>query len=123
MSRNAEEIANGGQYLIRIDDFLPDQRAKLKYPTVIVDINVNQEYIRLDVETERIEADDFNPNVSLEVGYMFALKKPVCLLKDKTLKTLHTALVGKLYRVFDPQDPASSVPPVLTQWLEDKGIG
>src|SRR5258706_4511505 len=34
---------------------------------------------------ERLETDDFNPNVALEVGYMRALKKPVCLLKDKTI--------------------------------------
>ena len=71
---------------------------------------------------ERIEVDDFNPNVSLEVGYMLAMKKPVCLLKDKTLKTLQTDLIGKHYRVFDPQNPTSSIPPVLTQWLKDKGI-
>jgi hypothetical protein len=29
---------------------------------------------------ERIESESFNPNVSLEVGYMLALEKPVCLL-------------------------------------------
>ncbi|HKQ52244.1 MAG TPA: hypothetical protein VJT74_07750, partial [Pyrinomonadaceae bacterium] len=44
---------------------------------------------------ERLESDDFNPNVSLEFGYMRALRKPVCLLKDQTLKLLHTDLVGK----------------------------
>ena len=71
---------------------------------------------------ERIEAEEFNPNVSLEVGYMFALKKPVCLLKDRTLKTLHTDLVGKLYKVFDPQDPIKTIPDEITQWLSDKGI-
>jgi hypothetical protein len=32
---------------------------------------------------ERLEDDDFNPNVSLEVGYLFALRKPVCLLKSQ----------------------------------------
>lgn len=71
---------------------------------------------------ERIEAEDFNPNVSLEVGYMFALRKPVCLLKDQTLKTLHTDLVGKLYKVFDPQDPDKTIPDEISQWLSDKGI-
>ena len=71
---------------------------------------------------ERIEAEEFNPNVSLEIGYMFALKKPVCLLKDKTLKTLHTDLVGKLYKAFDPQDPIKTIPDKITQWLSDKGI-
>lgn len=71
---------------------------------------------------ERIEAEEFNPNVSLEVGYMFALKKPVCLLKDRTLKTLHTDLVGKLYKAFDPQNPIKTIPDEITQWLSDKGI-
>ena len=32
---------------------------------------------------ERIEEDAFNPNVALEVGYMMAMDKPVCLLKDQ----------------------------------------
>lgn len=71
---------------------------------------------------ERIEAEKFNPNVSLEVGYMFALRKPVCLLKDTTLKTLHTDLVGKLYKAFDPQDPVKTIPSQISQWLSDKGI-
>ncbi len=71
---------------------------------------------------DRIEADVFNPNVSLEVGYMLALRKPVCLLKDKTLRTLPTDLIGKIYRKFDPQDPEATIKPELLQWLEDKHI-
>lgn len=71
---------------------------------------------------ERIEEDEFNPNVSLEVGYMFALKKPVCLLKDKTQKTLHSDLVSKLYKSFDPQDPINSIPIEISKWLKDKQI-
>jgi len=71
---------------------------------------------------ERLEADEFNPNVSLEVGHLYGVGKLVCLLKDKTLKTLHTDLVGKLYRPFDPQDPKATIPPELSKWLKDKGI-
>lgn len=71
---------------------------------------------------ERIVAEEFNPNVSLEVGYMFALNKPVCLLKDKTLNILHTDLVGKLYKEFDPQDPINTIPDEITRWLKDKSI-
>jgi hypothetical protein len=71
---------------------------------------------------ERIETEEFNPNVALEVGYMFALKKSVCLLKDKTLKTLQADLVGKLYRVFDPLDPIKTIPGELSRWLQDKRI-
>lgn len=71
---------------------------------------------------ERLEEEDFNPNVSLEVGYMRALGKRICLMKDKTLKDLQTDLVGKLYRPFDPQDPAGTIQSVLEAWLRDKEI-
>jgi hypothetical protein len=71
---------------------------------------------------ERIEREESSPNVSLEVGYMLALQKPVCLLKDKTLKTLPTDIISKLYRPFDPQHPARTIPAVLSKWLSDNGI-
>lgn len=71
---------------------------------------------------ERLEANDFNPNVSLEVGYMMASRKAVCLLKDRTLRTLHTDLVGKIYRTFDPQTAAETIPEQLRQWMDDRGI-
>jgi len=71
---------------------------------------------------ERIEQEEFNPNISLEVGYMMALRKPVLLLKDRTLKNLNTDLIGKLYKVFDPQDISKSIAPQLQRWLKDKNI-
>lgn len=71
---------------------------------------------------ERILNEDFNPNVSLEVGIMLGLRKPVCLLKDSTLKLLHTDMVGKLYRPFDPQRAAETIPGSLLGWIKDKGI-
>lgn len=71
---------------------------------------------------ERLTGDDFNPNVSLELGYMIALGKPACLLKDQTLTALHTDLVGRLYQTFDPQDPVASVPVALERWLRDREI-
>ena len=69
---------------------------------------------------ERLEADETNPNVALEVGYLFAMQKPVCLLKDRTLRTLQADLVGKLYDPFDPQDPMGTIQPVVQKWLSDK---
>ena len=68
---------------------------------------------------ERIDADDFNPNVSLEVGYMMALRKHICFLKDKSLKSLHTDLVARLYRTFDTHDPRKDIPKQLIDWLSD----
>jgi len=71
---------------------------------------------------ERIESDAFNPNVSLEVGYLLGIDKPVCFLKDHTLKTLHTDLIGQLYKEFDPLSCETTIPPALWKWMEDKGI-
>lgn len=71
---------------------------------------------------ERIEEELFNPNISLEVGYLLALQKPICILKDRTLKTLHADLMGKLYKVFDPLDAGATLASALSDWLRDKGL-
>ncbi len=72
---------------------------------------------------ERIETQEQNPSVALEVGYMLALSRSVCLLKDKTLTAIPTDVVGKLYRQFDPQDPEGSIPQQLARWVDEKGFG
>ncbi len=71
---------------------------------------------------ERIETEEPNANVGLEVGYLMAMNKPVLLLKDKTVPTLQADLAGKLYKPFDPHDPENTIPAQLTKWLEDYGI-
>jgi nucleoside 2-deoxyribosyltransferase len=71
---------------------------------------------------ERIETNEPNANVGLEVGYLMAMNKPVLLLKDKTVETLQADLAGKLYKQFDPHDPDGTIPAQLTKWLEDYGI-
>jgi hypothetical protein len=71
---------------------------------------------------ERIEQEEFNPNVALEVGYLYGVGKPVCLLKDKTLKILHADIIGRLYCQFDPLDPRGTIPPPLRKWLSDTGL-
>lgn len=71
---------------------------------------------------ERFESDEFNSNVGLEIGYMLALRKPVCLVKDKTLKTLQTDLMGKQYKPFDPQNIEATVSNELIKWLRDYNL-
>lgn len=71
---------------------------------------------------ERIEEEAHNPNVALEVGYLLAMGKPVCLLKDRNLTTLQADLVGRLYRQFDSYDPAGTIPSQLSRWLRDRGL-
>ena len=69
-----------------------------------------------------IDEKSFNPNVSLEVGYLLALRKQVCLLKEKSLKTLQSDLVGKLYREFSIDNCDISIGNELNNWLDDKGL-
>ena len=71
---------------------------------------------------ERIESDDFNPNVSLEVGYMLGLRKDVCLLKERSLKKLQSDLVGRPYKQFDTLNVRETVNRELEKWLRDKNI-
>jgi hypothetical protein len=71
---------------------------------------------------ERIETEEPNANIGLEVGYLMAMNKPVLLLKDRTVRTLQADLTGKLYKSFDPHNPQRTIPKQLTKWLEDNGI-
>ena len=71
---------------------------------------------------ERIESNEPNANIGLEVGYLMAMNKPVLLLKDQTLETLQADLAGKLYKEFDPHNPEETIPAQLKKWLVDYGI-
>ncbi len=68
---------------------------------------------------EKIQSDYFNPNVVFEVGYMYGLQKKICLLKGKSLKSLHTDLIPKLYKEFDTSKIETDINQGLTQWLND----
>jgi len=71
---------------------------------------------------DRVRTEYFNPNVSLEIGYMMAMGKNVLLLKDNTISSLHSDLVGKLYHEYDFQKPEETLPVVLNKWIDDKEI-
>ncbi|MFA4859594.1 hypothetical protein [Methanoregula sp.] len=71
---------------------------------------------------EIISQESFNPNVSLEVGYLLGLDKPICLLKEENLETLPSDLVGKLYREFTIKNCNISVGNSVKKWLNDWGL-
>lgn len=71
---------------------------------------------------DRGDVSVFNPNVSLEVGYMLAQGKPVLLLKEKQLSALPTDLIGHLYKEYRAADPHGTVPALVHQWLIDIGL-
>jgi nucleoside 2-deoxyribosyltransferase len=71
---------------------------------------------------ESLENRDFNPNVAFEVGYIKALGKHVCLLKEKSLERLHTDLIGKTYNEFDINNCETTIEIQLNDWLVSKGL-
>jgi nucleoside 2-deoxyribosyltransferase len=72
---------------------------------------------------ERIEQQEFSPNVSFEVGYMMALGKDVCLLKDRSLGTLPADLIGRICRPFDLFNLRAGMSTELGAWLRDRTSG
>jgi len=71
---------------------------------------------------DRIEGEYFNPNVSLEVGFMLGRQKPVLLLKDETMQVLPSDLVGRLYVPLNVHEPLAGLGERLRKWLDDNAI-
>jgi phosphoserine phosphatase len=61
----------------------------------------------------------FNPNVSIELGYMLGRGKQILLLKDKELDSLQTDLFGSLYHEYDLNDYKTSIRKEIENWLND----
>jgi hypothetical protein len=68
---------------------------------------------------DEIHEREFNPNIALELGYMYALGRRCLLLKDKQMPRLPTDTLGKIYKDFDPHEVASTVPSQVRSWCED----
>lgn len=66
--------------------------------------------------------ENHNANVSLEIGYTLGLKKSICLLKEKTVKSLTSDLQGRIYVDFDGENIKGSINSALSKWLKDKNF-
>jgi len=72
---------------------------------------------------EDIDKRDFNPNVSLELGYMMGRGKRTLLLKEKRLPSLPSDVVHRLYKVFDIFDIENSIKREIDRWVSvDLGL-
>lgn len=71
---------------------------------------------------EDIDRRDFNPNISLELGYMLAKKKPCLLLKEQTMPALPTDVVGHLYKSFDMFNISNSISRAIGEWAHNLGF-
>jgi protein-tyrosine-phosphatase len=71
---------------------------------------------------ETIDEDNFNPNVSFELGWMLALDRKCLLLKEKSLRSLPSDLCGHMYKEFDSRDITSTVSGQLADWMKEVGV-
>lgn len=71
---------------------------------------------------ESVEDQYINSNVSVEIGYMLALKKKVCLLKEKSLDKLHSDFAGIIYNEFDIDNVEESLSKTLEKWMRFENI-
>lgn len=66
---------------------------------------------------EEIDEREFNPNISLELGYMMAQHKRCLLLKERRMPRLPTDVCGFLYRDFDFFSIAESITEQINDWV------
>lgn len=72
---------------------------------------------------DQINSREFNPNVALEVGFMFAQCKRVLLLKDVGIPVMPSDIIGKIYRSFNTYELQETITPQVEKWLSDCGFG
>ena len=65
---------------------------------------------------EDIDEREFNPNISLELGYMYAMNKRCLLLKEKRMPRLPIDICGRIYRDFDALDIQTSIQEQVAEW-------
>ncbi len=68
---------------------------------------------------EQETADEFNPNVALEYGFMRALGKNVLLLKEKRFRRIRADILGTVWIEFDVTDVRGSIHGAVRSWAGD----
>ncbi len=67
---------------------------------------------------EDIEQREFNPNISLELGYMLARRHRCLILKERRLPDLPTDVVHRLYKPFDAFNIEETVRAQVLRWID-----
>ncbi len=67
---------------------------------------------------EDIEQREFNPNVSLELGYMLGKRRRCLILKERRLPELPTDVVHRLYKPFDMFNIDETVRAQVLRWID-----
>jgi protein-tyrosine-phosphatase len=113
----AEAVHAFGLELVRADD--PNIGESMLWPTV----QYCMEACHFGVAVfEDIDEADINPNVSLELGYMMALKRSCLPLKEQRLRKLPADLTGHLYKEFDSFNIKPTVLAQIADWLKSNEV-
>jgi hypothetical protein len=67
---------------------------------------------------EDVEERDFNPNVSLELGYMLGRGKRCLILKERRLPNLPADVIHRLYKPFDIFKIEETIDAQVGQWVD-----
>lgn len=67
-------------------------------------------------------ANEFNPNVALEYGFMRALDKPVLLLADTGFRNLRADIIGTLREQFDITDIKGTIDDPIQTWIRELNL-
>lgn len=106
-----EAVAQFGLVAVRADDRAYSDQLWLNVETYLVGCRYGIAVF------EDLDERQFNPNVSLELGYMMGLRKRCLLLKEKRLPKLPSDIVGHLYRPWDAFDARDTVAREVSTWL------
>jgi predicted nucleotide-binding protein len=71
---------------------------------------------------EEIDERDLNPNVAIELGFMFGLGKRCLILKDQRMPKMPADIIGKLYKQFDTYDMEATIASAVVSWFNDLGF-
>jgi len=72
---------------------------------------------------EEIDKLEYDPDISLQLGYMCSHAKECLLLNEKNMKRLHTEIFGNIHKEFDQSRIKETVTASIEEWLEhDLGI-
>ena len=71
---------------------------------------------------DQINYREFNPNIAIETGFMFALRKKVLILKDEAIVSLPSDIIGKIYKPFNTYDCRGTIPIQIEKWIKDYQI-
>lgn len=72
---------------------------------------------------EDIDVREYNPNISIELGYMLGQGKRCLLLKEQRMPNLPTDMYGHIYKSFDKFNIEQSIKSQVDSWVKyDLGI-